>query len=57
MGQDIKGDRKVMKQVEYFEIQDRKILFVKYNDGNFVYIDLCALFGLEMVKEEKENKQ
>ena len=46
-----------MKQVEYFEIQDRKILFVKYNDGNFVHIDLCALFGLEMVKEEKENKQ
>lgn len=46
-----------MKQVEYFEIQERKKLFVKYNDGSFTLIDLCALFGLEMVKEEKENKQ
>lgn len=45
------------KQVEYFEIQDRKILFVKYNDTSFVHIDLCALFGLEMVEEEKGEKK
>ena len=45
-----------MKQVEYFEIQDRNILFVKYNDNSFVHIDLCALLGLEMAKKEKIEK-
>lgn len=45
-----------MKQIEYFEIQDRKILFIKYSDGSFAHIDLCALFGLEMVKEGREKQ-
>ena len=45
-----------MKQVQYFTIAHRKELLIVYKDGSSAVIDLCAIFGLEMVEEEDDDK-